>query len=176
MALNRLLHGVLQIYIALIIATLKELLTDIFLFCSHYNIQIMALRSAIASDQIKRVATFLRQRLNTSFPASIMTCDSLNQQQKRLGSKMGYSTEAGGKYVPRRAMMYVPGNDEKKLRKLTKLDVDCACMDCEDGVAINRKVGTFSYKFSINFPIKSDYLAFSFSSFLPTQCPYLQMC
>ncbi|XP_030642701.1 citramalyl-CoA lyase, mitochondrial [Chanos chanos] len=43
------------------------------------------------------------------------------------------------KYVPRRAILYVPGNDERKLRKLSSLDVDCAVLDCEDGVALNKK-------------------------------------
>lgn len=38
-------------------------------------------------------------------------------------------------------MLYVPGSDERKLKKLTNLHVDCAVMDCEDGVALNRKVG-----------------------------------
>ncbi|XP_053483699.1 citramalyl-CoA lyase, mitochondrial isoform X2 [Ictalurus furcatus] len=43
------------------------------------------------------------------------------------------------KYIPRRAVLYVPGNDERKLRKLTSLSVDCAVFDCEDGVALNKK-------------------------------------
>lgn len=43
-------------------------------------------------------------------------------------------------FHPRRAMLYVPGNDKKKLHKIPTLNVDCAVMDCEDGVAINRKV------------------------------------
>ena len=43
-------------------------------------------------------------------------------------------------YRPRRAVLYVPGNDERKLQKIASLNVDCAVMDCEDGVAINRKV------------------------------------
>ncbi|XP_060785510.1 citramalyl-CoA lyase, mitochondrial isoform X2 [Neoarius graeffei] len=42
-------------------------------------------------------------------------------------------------YIPRRAVLYVPGNDERKLRKLTSLNVDCAVLDCEDGVALNKK-------------------------------------
>ena len=44
------------------------------------------------------------------------------------------------KYTPRRAVLYVPGNDERKLLKIPTLNVDCAVMDCEDGVALNRKV------------------------------------
>ncbi len=44
------------------------------------------------------------------------------------------------KFVPRRAALYVPGNDERKLKKTEGLDVDCVIMDCEDGVALNRKV------------------------------------
>lgn len=34
----------------------------------------------------------------------------------------------------------MPGNDERKLLKIPTLNVDCAVMDCEDGVALNRKV------------------------------------
>ena len=44
------------------------------------------------------------------------------------------------RYIPRRAAMYIPGNDEKKLKKIPALNVECAIMDCEDGVALNRKV------------------------------------
>lgn len=36
--------------------------------------------------------------------------------------------------------MYVPGNDQKKIQKVTSLDLDCAVLDCEDGVAANKKV------------------------------------
>lgn len=42
-------------------------------------------------------------------------------------------------HTPRRAVLYVPGNDERKIDKIPSLDVDCAVMDCEDGVALNRK-------------------------------------
>lgn len=45
-----------------------------------------------------------------------------------------------GEFIPRRAVLYVPGSDERKLLKVPKLDVDCVVMDCEDGVAMNRKV------------------------------------
>uniref|UniRef100_T1IQC8 Citramalyl-CoA lyase, mitochondrial n=1 Tax=Strigamia maritima TaxID=126957 RepID=T1IQC8_STRMM len=43
------------------------------------------------------------------------------------------------KYNIRRAVLYVPGNDERKIKKAVDLDVDCVILDCEDGVAINRK-------------------------------------
>lgn len=39
----------------------------------------------------------------------------------------------------RRALLYTPGDDLHKIRKATTLNVDCICMDMEDGVAINRK-------------------------------------
>ena len=39
----------------------------------------------------------------------------------------------------RRALLYVPGDDEHKIKKATTLGVDCICMDMEDGVAANRK-------------------------------------
>ncbi|XP_073470548.1 citramalyl-CoA lyase, mitochondrial isoform X3 [Aquarana catesbeiana] len=43
------------------------------------------------------------------------------------------------KYIPRRAVLYIPGNDERKIKKIATLNVDCAVLDCEDGVAINKK-------------------------------------
>jgi citrate lyase beta subunit len=39
----------------------------------------------------------------------------------------------------RRALLYMPGDDLRKIRKATTLDVDCVCLDLEDGVAANRK-------------------------------------
>jgi len=39
----------------------------------------------------------------------------------------------------RRALLYMPGDDWKKITKSLTLGVDCICMDMEDGVAINRK-------------------------------------
>jgi citrate lyase subunit beta-like protein len=39
----------------------------------------------------------------------------------------------------RRALLYIPGDDWKKITKALTLGVDCLCMDMEDGVAVNRK-------------------------------------
>ena len=39
----------------------------------------------------------------------------------------------------RRALLYMPGDDWKKITKAITLDVDCICMDMEDGVAVNKK-------------------------------------
>jgi citrate lyase beta subunit len=39
----------------------------------------------------------------------------------------------------RRALLYVPGDEIRKIRKATTLDVDCVCLDIEDGVAQSRK-------------------------------------
>ncbi|XP_059695271.1 citramalyl-CoA lyase, mitochondrial isoform X2 [Haemorhous mexicanus] len=58
--------------------------------------------------------------------------------------KLSYRFTSSHKYVPRRAVLYVPADDEKKIRKIPSLNVDCAVLDCEDGVALNRK---FSDKF-----------------------------
>ncbi len=40
----------------------------------------------------------------------------------------------------RRALLYTPGDDLRKIQKAATLGVDCICMDMEDGVALNRKV------------------------------------
>jgi len=39
----------------------------------------------------------------------------------------------------RRALLYMPGDDRRKIEKSTTLSVDCICMDMEDGVAANKK-------------------------------------
>lgn len=36
--------------------------------------------------------------------------------------------------------MYVPGDDQKKINKIFGVKIDCIALDCEDGVAINKKV------------------------------------
>jgi citrate lyase beta subunit len=36
-------------------------------------------------------------------------------------------------------MLYMPGDDRHKIEKAIQLEVDCICMDMEDGVAQNRK-------------------------------------
>ncbi|XP_060047806.1 citramalyl-CoA lyase, mitochondrial isoform X2 [Erinaceus europaeus] len=50
-----------------------------------------------------------------------------------------HSANPQPRYVPRRAVLYVPGNDEQKIRKIPMLSVDCAVLDCEDGVALSKK-------------------------------------
>ncbi|TKC53364.1 hypothetical protein EI555_005679 [Monodon monoceros] len=60
-------------------------------------------------------------------------------------SRLGYSSSPNHKYIPRRAVLYVPGNDEKKIKKIPSLNVDCAVLDCEDGVAVNKKRFDFIY-------------------------------
>ena len=39
----------------------------------------------------------------------------------------------------RRALLYMPGDSRPKIEKAISLDVDCICMDMEDGTAFNRK-------------------------------------
>lgn len=39
----------------------------------------------------------------------------------------------------RRALLYMPGDDRHKIEKAITLEVDCICMDMEDGVALNHK-------------------------------------
>jgi len=40
----------------------------------------------------------------------------------------------------RRALLYVPGDDRHKIEKALTLEVDCICLDLEDGVAASRKL------------------------------------
>jgi hypothetical protein len=46
--------------------------------------------------------------------------------------------------------MYVPGNDERKIGKIPQLGADCICLDCEDGVALNMKVGKLQIYFFLS--------------------------
>ena len=39
----------------------------------------------------------------------------------------------------RRALLYTPGDDLRKIQKAATLGADCVCVDMEDGVALNRK-------------------------------------
>jgi citrate lyase subunit beta-like protein len=39
----------------------------------------------------------------------------------------------------RRALLYMPGDERRKIEKAATLGVDCICMDMEDGVAVTRK-------------------------------------
>ena len=39
----------------------------------------------------------------------------------------------------RRALLYMPGDSRRKIEKALTLDVDCICMDLEDGVALSEK-------------------------------------
>lgn len=41
---------------------------------------------------------------------------------------------------PRRALLFMPGDDRRKIEKGASLEVDAVVMDLEDGVAFNRKV------------------------------------
>uniref|UniRef100_H2M696 Citramalyl-CoA lyase, mitochondrial n=1 Tax=Oryzias latipes TaxID=8090 RepID=H2M696_ORYLA len=61
-----------------------------------------------------------------------MYTETWHHHHHLAGSSLGY--------IPRRAVLYCPGNDERKLKKLPTLDVDCAVLDCEDGVALTKKV------------------------------------
>ncbi|HEY53988.1 MAG TPA: CoA ester lyase [Caldilineae bacterium] len=40
---------------------------------------------------------------------------------------------------PRRTVLFVPGDSERKIRKAAMLDADCVVMDLEDGIAWSRK-------------------------------------
>lgn len=50
------------------------------------------------------------------------------------------AASSAGRFFPRRCIMYVPGDDQKKLEKSLTISPDTFVFDCEDGVAANRKV------------------------------------
>ncbi len=49
------------------------------------------------------------------------------------------SSNSAASYVSRRALLYMPGDKEKMLRKGATLNVDCVCMDFEDAVSSGAK-------------------------------------
>ncbi|XP_067842701.1 citramalyl-CoA lyase, mitochondrial isoform X3 [Heptranchias perlo] len=79
------------------------------------------------------------------FGNSAKTCTAFGPVQC---CRYASSTPTDRQYVPRRAVLYVPGNDERKLHKITSLRVDCAVLDCEDGVALNKKFADRFAKYS----------------------------
>ena len=46
----------------------------------------------------------------------------------------------------RRAVMYVPAADDRKVKKIPTLGVDVVVLDFEDGVAVNQKVRSSTVK------------------------------
>ena len=71
-------------------------------------------------------------------------CFSLFKRSTSQLSTRAFTTNAGSSEVyqsrPRRALLYMPGDDMKKITKAASLDVDIAVLDCEDAVAGSRKV------------------------------------
>ena len=54
-------------------------------------------------------------------------------------------------YTPRRSFLYIPGNEERKVSKASSLNSDCVVLDCEDGVAANKKACLFICLFFHSF-------------------------
>ena len=68
----------------------------------------------------------------TRLTTSIRTLSGLTFLAQRFASTDTLS--------PRRSLLYIPGNDERKIKKATTLKANTIVLDCEDGVAFNRKV------------------------------------
>ncbi|XP_060597081.1 citramalyl-CoA lyase, mitochondrial-like [Ruditapes philippinarum] len=87
--------------------------------------------------------TFLTFSARRVLQSKCATCLAVQKCQVSTGSSCCQNDAKKLKikrFTPRRAVLYIPGSDERKLQKIQILDVDCAVMDCEDGVAANRKV------------------------------------
>lgn len=65
------------------------------------------------------------------------------KQPHPLANTIRYSSSNSvqNRYYPRRAIMYVPSSDLRKIQKIPSLGVDTVVIDFEDGVAANQKVG-----------------------------------
>ena len=67
-----------------------------------------------------------------------------SQLTANFKTRISYSTDSSSSTdfensSPARAVLYVPGNDSKKLAKVFSFNSDIVVFDCEDGVALNRK-------------------------------------
>ncbi len=71
--------------------------------------------------------------LGRKFANSVRCLCGLNALSRRYAS-------TDGTLRPRRSLLYIPGNDERKIKKASSLNADIVVLDCEDGVALNRKV------------------------------------
>ena len=58
---------------------------------------------------------------------------------KNTVSQIRFSSSFTG-LRPRRSLLYVPGNETKKVSKAAGLSADVVVLDCEDGVAQSMKV------------------------------------
>ncbi|XP_055355232.1 citramalyl-CoA lyase, mitochondrial-like [Paramacrobiotus metropolitanus] len=70
---------------------------------------------------------------------SVEEKDADDEKKKKKKDKAQQQASVSVASIPRRAVMYVPGDDEKKLAKIAHLRVDCPVLECEDGVAFLRK-------------------------------------
>ena len=86
---------------------------------------------ACHTHQCKMAAT--KSVLGKKFLGSVRCFCGVNRLSRRYAS-----TDASLR--PRRSLLYIPGNDERKIKKASSLNADIVVLDCEDGVALNRKV------------------------------------
>ncbi len=63
----------------------------------------------------------------------------LSMSRRTLSATATTFQSSRQRQTPRRALMYVPGSDERKQSKIPSLGADCVCLDCEDGVALPKK-------------------------------------
>jgi citrate lyase subunit beta-like protein len=77
------------------------------------------------------IASLLRN-LNTAIKSKTRNFSQTLRVTQQSSSNLEVSS-------PARAVLYVPASDVKKLAKIFTFNADCVVIDCEDGVALNRK-------------------------------------
>ena len=63
-------------------------------------------------------------------------------------------------FHPRRAVVYVPASDKRKIIKSQTLNADTIVLDCEDGVSINKKVRKFIHSITVKFVFQNSSVQF----------------
>ncbi|GAV03672.1 hypothetical protein RvY_14064 [Ramazzottius varieornatus] len=102
--------------------------------------EFLIINSGRSSCLSSRSALLARHGSTTSgrSAAGPQDANDMNTSPKSSAADMN-PTSTRHTYIPRRAMMYIPGDDAKKIAKIPTLIVDCPVLECEDGVALNRK-------------------------------------
>lgn len=99
---------------------------------NHHHHRPIAIDSPLHAACLSTTASTVASQNNQStFP--------INNSHRSSSTTQSTHNLPPAPYIPRRTLLYVPGDDVRKLRKATQLQCDFIALDCEDGVAVSRK-------------------------------------
>lgn len=108
---------------------------------AHFGRQCLA-RSYVKTCKSLNSRLLLASRQLSQTPSLLSDNVSGNNLEGATSSEDSSSPNATNLSRLRRALLYVPGNDQRKIEKVKTIvsSVDSIVLDCEDGVAVNMKV------------------------------------